>query len=222
MASGRHPQGRRHTPDTILALLDVESCPKMEALGRGPCLLWAGCTTPYGYGRVKFEGDTWMAHRLVYTILTGIDLLDDWRTLDHLCRNRRCCNPLHLELCSRVENVRRVRDRQLDLPETPAKPYELELLVHELAAYAGLTVVEALPQVGVVAGELGAGVPGVAGSELEVPRSPGPRELPPGPLPVGCPDDPLDAIAAVAHHHATHTVAVDADLGQDPTLVGSD
>lgn len=43
-------------------------------------------------------------HRFIYSVLVGpVDGL----TLDHLCRNRRCANPAHLDPVSLAENVRR-------------------------------------------------------------------------------------------------------------------
>ncbi len=46
-----------------------------------------------------------MAHRIFYTLFKG-DVPEDM-ALDHLCRNRRCVNPDHLEIVTLVENVMR-------------------------------------------------------------------------------------------------------------------
>ena len=58
-----------------------------------------------GYGRLKRNGRHVLAHRFFYEICfgpvpVGLDL-------DHLCRNRWCCNPDHLEPVTRRENVLR-------------------------------------------------------------------------------------------------------------------
>ena len=58
-----------------------------------------------GYGKIKFEGVTWMFHRLVYTLLVG-PIPEDC-ILDHGCRVRRCCNPAHLEPVTHAVNTRR-------------------------------------------------------------------------------------------------------------------
>lgn len=55
------------------------------------CWLWMRPLTRGGYGTV---GNT-TAHRFVYIMLGGT--IDSGLELDHLCRNRRCVNPAHLE-----------------------------------------------------------------------------------------------------------------------------
>lgn len=60
----------------------------------------------YGYQRVS-NGDRrkstgWFAHRLAYERCVGA--LDPELTIDHLCRNKRCFNPDHLEEVTNAEN----------------------------------------------------------------------------------------------------------------------
>jgi hypothetical protein len=73
------------------------------------CHLWTGATTPKGYGkiRVKQGGRTkWFApHRVAYRLAKGE--IPEGYEIDHLCRNRACCNPQHLEAVSKQENNRR-------------------------------------------------------------------------------------------------------------------
>ena len=47
-----------------------------------------------------------MAHRWAYEHYKKISLTSE-DTLDHLCRNTRCCNPEHLEIVSLRENIKR-------------------------------------------------------------------------------------------------------------------
>lgn len=70
----------------------------------GPCWEWAGCHVD-GYGKVSTGGRTWRIHRLVWTLLVGP--VPDNLVLDHLCRNRGCCNPDHLEPVEQRQNLLR-------------------------------------------------------------------------------------------------------------------
>lgn len=60
-----------------------------------------------GYGRFYDMGKRRMAHRAAFEAVRGP--IPDGLTIDHLCRERMCVNPDHLEPCTRGENTMRGR-----------------------------------------------------------------------------------------------------------------
>ena len=69
------------------------------------CWEWSGAINAGGYGNFRFLGRVCSAHRAVF-LVSGLSI-PDGMTVDHLCRNRRCVNPLHLEFVSLRTNILR-------------------------------------------------------------------------------------------------------------------
>lgn len=69
------------------------------------CWLWIGAKMKNGYGQLAVGGVNFSAHRYSYQELVG--KIPDGLDLDHLCRNRACTNPSHLEPVTRSENLLR-------------------------------------------------------------------------------------------------------------------
>ncbi len=75
------------------------------------CHIWTGAlfqSTGYGIFNVKAEDGRWrptVAHRVAKRIADGE--LSDALVIDHLCRNRQCVNPQHLELVTNRTNILR-------------------------------------------------------------------------------------------------------------------
>jgi hypothetical protein len=71
----------------------------------GQCWNWLGSINPKtGYGKKQWFGETWLAHRWVWTMFCG--LIPHNMTINHKCGNRACVNPHHLELMTMTDNCR--------------------------------------------------------------------------------------------------------------------
>lgn len=70
------------------------------------CWSWVGPKRAGGYGRIKLDGKKdVLAHRWVYELLRGP--IPRGLVIDHLCRNRTCVNPQHMEPVTARENTKR-------------------------------------------------------------------------------------------------------------------
>jgi len=68
------------------------------------CLLWTGALTK-GYGVTSQDGKPLYVHRVMYEWFVGP--IPDGTEIDHLCRNKHCAAPAHLEAVPHAENIRR-------------------------------------------------------------------------------------------------------------------
>jgi hypothetical protein len=68
------------------------------------CWAWLGYLSE-GYGTFHVAGRPIPAHRFAYQLIVGP--IPQGLQLDHLCRNRRCVNPAHLEPVTRRVNILR-------------------------------------------------------------------------------------------------------------------
>ena len=75
------------------------------------CWLWTGTMMHCGYGQISRHGRNQPAHRAMWEHQHGP--IEGKLTIDHLCLNRRCVNPEHMELVTySVNNRRRFQKRQ--------------------------------------------------------------------------------------------------------------
>lgn len=74
------------------------------------CHLWTGPDSGKkgrgrGYPRMSLDGQTVAVHLVVFTHYHGY--IPSKKQVDHVCKQRRCCNPEHLELVTHRQNQRR-------------------------------------------------------------------------------------------------------------------
>lgn len=70
------------------------------------CWTWIGPLRESGYGDVYMRNDTFRAHRVSYELFTR-EKIPLHLEIDHLCRNRSCVNPFHLEPVTSKVNIER-------------------------------------------------------------------------------------------------------------------
>lgn len=71
------------------------------------CWVWTGSKTGGigSYGLIWSNGRKQLAHRAMYEMNVGP--IPDGLELDHVCRNKSCVNPDHLEPVTHFENMKR-------------------------------------------------------------------------------------------------------------------
>jgi len=69
------------------------------------CWQWQGGKNTKNYGRFTYDDKLQPAHRFSY--LYFYNEIDKTLTIDHLCKNHSCVNPLHLEQVTLKENILR-------------------------------------------------------------------------------------------------------------------
>lgn len=77
---------------------------KVEKIPDG-CWEWQAVKNDEGYGQFYFRGSMKGAHRVAYILLRS-EIPEDLQ-IDHLCKNKGCVNPFHLEMVTLRENVLR-------------------------------------------------------------------------------------------------------------------
>lgn len=88
-------------PGKLLAR--TRECTEPNPIVGTPCLEWTGARHGKGYGLYFAHGGPLMAHRLMLVANGFYDPPE--LVTNHICRNRLCVRPDHLEFITRGENV---------------------------------------------------------------------------------------------------------------------
>lgn len=95
----------------------------------GDCWEWTAAIFPNGYGAFKNGKKNYLAHRWSYEHEKGE--IPKGLEIDHLCRNRKCVNPDHLEAVCHTTNVERG-----NAPRSSSNRYYLKKAKMSRAAWA--------------------------------------------------------------------------------------
>lgn len=85
-----------------------EFCKRVRKNQDTGCVEWIGNKTDHGYGRFPIDGTIYYAHRIALVVF-GISVPPD-KVINHLCSNKLCVAPSHLELTTVSGNTRYCRD----------------------------------------------------------------------------------------------------------------
>ena len=72
------------------------------SIHKSGCWEWQGALN-YGYGIIGIKGKTPRAHRWIYEYFYG--QFPEELVINHICENKKCVNPLHLEAVTQRENM---------------------------------------------------------------------------------------------------------------------
>ncbi len=88
------------------------------------CHIWMGSVNvKTGYGKAYSNGKQLGAHQVAFTLSGRV--VADGLVIDHICRNRRCVNPAHLQAITNRQNVLSgigITSRAMRKRHLPSKP----------------------------------------------------------------------------------------------------
>lgn len=67
------------------------------------CWIWTACKIPYGYGQIRINKKTYLAHRVSYELTNGP--IPEGMYIDHICHTPSCVRPDHLRVVTQKQNM---------------------------------------------------------------------------------------------------------------------
>ena len=86
--------GMAHLATTDLTPAEVTKFHSLTRMGGWGCIEWIGIRNR-GYGRIQIGGVSLLVHRVAWSMANGA--IPDGLVIDHLCCNKACVNPEHLD-----------------------------------------------------------------------------------------------------------------------------
>lgn len=99
-----HTAGKLDLSYLTIAGIQKKVSARFKIIDSG-CFEWLGTCNSDGYGRIGIKGKSIKAHRAMASLIYGV--IPAGMVIDHLCRNRMCVNPTHLEIVDNKTNLSR-------------------------------------------------------------------------------------------------------------------
>jgi len=99
------------------------------------CMEWQGCLYPGGYAQIRIFGKQESGSRVVWKLINGE--IPDGLWVLHKCDNRKCINPEHLFLGTRMDNIKDMYNKERNYHKVTSKQ-KIEIIerVKEGISYA--------------------------------------------------------------------------------------
>jgi len=93
--------------ERLMLNIDLNGPINSHAPELGKCWIWLLCKNEKGYGKISVgNGKSKYVHRVSWELFNEQEIPKSI-TIDHLCRNRSCARPDHLECVTLAENIKR-------------------------------------------------------------------------------------------------------------------